>query len=149
MTLVPGLSRAIFVPVFETLAGRGWGWDGTKQLEAGVQAEAGRVADSLPQGGMSRRILRSETLLVLAISLGASAVSALISFVGSLTKPGSLKQQAATLNGSFAPGRPWLDLAWQLFDIATALVPVLLVAHLLFREGAGLRSIGFDRTLGG
>ena len=111
-----------------------------------MQAEAGRVADSLPQEGMSRRILRSETLLVLALSLGASAVSALISFVGSLTKPGGLKQQAATLNGSYAPGRPWLDLAWQLFDIATALVPVLLVAHLLLREGVGLRSIGFDRS---
>jgi membrane protease YdiL (CAAX protease family) len=116
------------------------------QLEAGVQAEAGRVADSLPQEGMSRRILRSETLLVLAVSLGASGVSALISFVGSLTKPGGLKEQAATLNGSYAPGRPWLDLAWQLFDIATGLVPVLLVAHLLLREGVGLRSIGFDRS---
>ncbi|MFC4611058.1 CPBP family intramembrane glutamic endopeptidase [Streptomyces maoxianensis] len=95
---------------------------------------------------MSRRILRSETLLVLAVSLGASAVSALISFVGSLTKPGALKEQAATLNGSYAPGRPWLDLAWQLFDIATGLVPVLLVGHLLLREGVGLRAIGFDRS---
>ncbi|WP_327328222.1 CPBP family intramembrane metalloprotease [Streptomyces sp. NBC_01210] len=111
-----------------------------------MQAEAGRVADSLPREVMSRRILRSETLLVLALSLGASGVSALISFVGSVTKPGGLKDQAATLNKSYAPGRPWLDLAWQLFDIATALVPVLLVAHLLLREGAGLRSIGFDRT---
>ncbi|WP_251016822.1 CPBP family intramembrane glutamic endopeptidase [Streptomyces sp. ISL-1] len=95
---------------------------------------------------MSRRILRSETLLVLAVSLGASAVSALISFVGSLTKPGALKEQAATLNGSYAPGRPWLDLAWQLFDIATGLVPVLLVGHLLLRDGVGLRAIGFDRS---
>ncbi|MGW4205826.1 CPBP family intramembrane glutamic endopeptidase [Streptomyces sp. NPDC004726] len=109
--------------------------------------EAGRVADSLPQEGVPRRTLRSETLLVLALSLGASAVSSLISFVGSLTKPGGLKEQAASLNGSYAPGRPWLDLAWQLFGIATALVPVLLVAHLLTREGAGgLRSMGFDRT---
>ncbi|MGW4032901.1 CPBP family intramembrane glutamic endopeptidase [Streptomyces sp. NPDC004838] len=109
--------------------------------------EAGRVADSLPQEGVPRRALRSETLLVLALSLGASAVSSLISFVGSLTKPGGLKEQAASLNGSYAPGRPWLDLAWQLFGIATALVPVLLVAHLLTREGAGgLRSMGFDRT---
>ncbi|GGX96536.1 membrane protein [Streptomyces microflavus] len=90
--------------------------------------------------------MRSETVLVLALSLGASAVSALISFVGSLTKPGGLKDQAATLNGSYAPGRPWLDLAWQMFGIATALVPVALVAHLLIREGAGLRTIGFDRT---
>ncbi|MGX7759369.1 CPBP family intramembrane glutamic endopeptidase [Streptomyces angustmyceticus] len=97
-------------------------------------------------GEPSRSILRSETLIVLALSLGASAVSALISFVGSLTKPGGLKHQAATLNGSHAPGRPWLDLAWQLFGIATALVPVVLVAHFLLRERAGgLRAIGFDR----
>ncbi|MFB7218860.1 CPBP family intramembrane glutamic endopeptidase [Streptomyces sp. NPDC056227] len=104
------------------------------------------MADSCPQEAVSRRILRSETVLVLALSLGASGVSALISFVGSLTKPGGLKDQAAMLNSSYAPGRPWLDLAWQLFGIATALVPVALVAHLLIREGVGLRAIGFDRT---
>ncbi|MET7370497.1 type II CAAX endopeptidase family protein [Streptomyces sp. NPDC005566] len=104
------------------------------------------MAEFTPHEAVSRRILRQETVLVLALSLGASGVSALISFVGSLTKPGGLKDQAATLNGSYAPGRPWLDLAWQLFGIATALVPVVLVAHLLTREGAGLRVLGFDRT---
>ncbi|MER7625601.1 CPBP family intramembrane glutamic endopeptidase [Streptomyces sp. NPDC126503] len=104
------------------------------------------MSEPLPAEGVPPRVLRSETLLVLALSLGASAVSSLISFVGSLTRPGSLKEQAATLNGSYAPGRPWLDLSWQLFGIATALVPVLLVAHLLLREGAGMRAIGFDRT---
>ncbi|WP_327357625.1 CPBP family intramembrane glutamic endopeptidase [Streptomyces sp. NBC_01304] len=104
------------------------------------------MAESFSGERLSRRIFRDETLLVLAVSLGASGVSALISFVGSLTKPGGLKDQAATLNASAAPGRPWLDLAWQLFGITTALVPVALVAHLLVREGAGLRSIGFDRT---
>ncbi|MBM9622832.1 CPBP family intramembrane glutamic endopeptidase [Streptomyces zhihengii] len=102
------------------------------------------MAESLPQEGPSRRILRSETVLVLALSLGASALSALISFIGSVTKPGGLADQAATLNGSHAPGRPWLDLAWQLFGIASALVPVALVAHLLIRERAGLGTIGFD-----
>ncbi|MGW3162275.1 CPBP family intramembrane glutamic endopeptidase [Streptomyces sp. NPDC001142] len=104
------------------------------------------MASSFPREELSRRTTRAETVLVLALSLGASGVSALISFVGSLTKPGGLKEQAATLNGSYAPGRPWLDLAWQLFGIATALVPVALVAHLLVREGAGLRAVGFDRT---
>lgn len=94
--------------------------------------------------GLERRTARSETLLVLALSLGASAVAALISFVGSLTRPGPLKNQAATLVGSHAPGRPWLDLAWQSFGIATALVPVALVAHLLAREGVGMPAIGFD-----
>ncbi|MDX3061103.1 MULTISPECIES: CPBP family intramembrane glutamic endopeptidase [Streptomyces] len=104
------------------------------------------MAEFIAHEELSRRTLRSETLLVLALSLGASGVSALISFTGSLTKPGGLKDQAATLNGSYAPGRPWLDLSWQLFGIASALVPVALVAHLLLREGAGLRTLGFDRT---
>ncbi|MEU5318947.1 type II CAAX endopeptidase family protein [Streptomyces sp. NPDC021056] len=111
-----------------------------------MQGEAGRVADSFPEEGLSRRIFRDETLLVLGLSLGASGVSALISFVGSVTKPGGLKDQAATLNASAAPGRPWLDLAWQLFGIASSLVPVLLVAHFLLREGGSLRTLGFDRT---
>lgn len=102
-----------------------------------------------PDDRPDRRTLGRETLLVLGLSLGASAVSALISFTGSVTEPGNLDDQAATLNGSRAPGRPWLDLAWQLFGIGTALVPVLLVAHLLMRESSrgdapGLRAIGFD-----
>ncbi|MDH2390168.1 MULTISPECIES: CPBP family intramembrane glutamic endopeptidase [Streptomyces] len=102
------------------------------------------MAETSLHDGVRRRILTQETILVLALSLGASAVSALISFIGSVTRPGGLKDQAATLNTSYAPGRPWLDLAWQLFGIATALVPVALVAHLLLREGAGMRAIGFD-----
>ncbi|MTE22071.1 CPBP family intramembrane metalloprotease [Streptomyces sp. TRM43335] len=109
----------------------------------------GREADD--ETLASRRILGRETLIVLALSLGASGLSALIGFVGALTRPGGLKDQAARLNGSHAPDRPWLDLAWQVFGIATALVPVLLVAHLLTREppngggsGPGLRGIGLD-----
>ncbi|MFI8485832.1 CPBP family intramembrane glutamic endopeptidase [Streptomyces rubrogriseus] len=119
-------------------------------------AEAGPVDDAFPHKRLgeqslteerpARRILRDETLLVLALSLGASGVSALISFIGSVTRPGGLKDQAATLNASAAPGRPWLDLAWQLFGITTALVPVVLVAHFLLREGRSLRTLGFDRT---
>ncbi|MGP3985035.1 CPBP family intramembrane glutamic endopeptidase [Streptomyces sp. KR80] len=111
-----------------------------------MAAEADRVADFNSGEGLSPRTLRIETLLVLGLSIGASAVSALISFVGSATEPGGLKDQAAELNASAAPGRPWLDLAWQVFGIGTALIPVVLVAHLLLREGAeGLRSIGLDR----
>lgn len=120
----------------------------TSPVADGDVPGAGNGAGPLPAavGEPARRVLRNETLIVLALSLGASAVSALISFVGSLTRPGGLKHQAATLNASHAPGRPWLDLAWQVFGIATALVPVVLVAHLLLRERAGgLRAIGFDR----
>ncbi|MFD9044551.1 MULTISPECIES: type II CAAX endopeptidase family protein [Streptomyces] len=111
-----------------------------------VQGQAEAAEGAVPGERPGRRILRDETLLVLGVSLGASGVSALISFVGSVTRPGGLKDQAATMNASAAPGRPWLDLAWQLFGITTALVPVALVAHFLLREGAGLRTLGFDRT---
>jgi membrane protease YdiL (CAAX protease family) len=98
----------------------------------------------VPAAPFTRRTLGSETVLVLALSLGASGVGAVIDFIGSVTRPGALKNQAATLVASQAPGRPWLDLAWQLFGIATALVPVALVLHLLAREGAGARTLGLD-----
>jgi membrane protease YdiL (CAAX protease family) len=107
-----------------------------------VQTEPYEVRAAPPEA----RTLRSETLIVLALSLGASGVSALISFVGSVTRPGGLKNQAATLVGSYSPHRPWLDLAWQVFYIATALAPVALVAHLLARERAGMPALGFDLT---
>ncbi|MFJ2960452.1 CPBP family intramembrane glutamic endopeptidase [Streptomyces sp. NPDC087270] len=113
-------------------------------MQAEAQAQAGQPEQrQLP---FEERTLRSETLIVLALSLGASGVSAVISFIGSVTRPGALKNQAATLVGSQAPGRPWLDLAWQVFSIATALAPVALVAHLLARERVGMPAIGFDLT---
>lgn len=110
-----------------------------------MPAQTGDAGYAADPGGGTAGVLRREMLIVLALSLGASAVSALISFTGSLTEPGGLADQAARLNASRAPDRPWLDLAWQLFGIATALVPVVLVAHLLTREGAGgLRAVGLD-----
>jgi membrane protease YdiL (CAAX protease family) len=110
-----------------------------------LQSPTRETAAALAGLPLTRRVLGRETILVLALSLGASGVSALISFVGSATAPGSLADQAAHLNSSQAPDRPWLDLAWQLFGIATALVPVALVAHLLTREGTGgLRAVGLD-----
>jgi membrane protease YdiL (CAAX protease family) len=112
-----------------------------------VSTSTHSTADTLPAPvPFTRRLLGQELVIVLALSLGASGLSALISFVGSLTASARLKSQTVTLNGSLAPGRPWLDLTWQLFDIATALVPVVLVAHLLFREGSSLRALGFDLT---
>jgi membrane protease YdiL (CAAX protease family) len=84
-------------------------------------------------------------VLVLALSLGASGVSALLSFIGSLTAARPLAQQTAQLVTDYSPGRPWLGLAWQIFAIATALVPVALAAHLMARGGESLRgTLGFS-----
>ncbi|MFB6890438.1 CPBP family intramembrane glutamic endopeptidase [Kitasatospora sp. NPDC056327] len=92
----------------------------------------------------TRRLLGAELLIVLGLSLGASGVSALISFAGSLTETVELGRQVATLNGSRAPGRPWLDLVWQLYYVGRGLMPVVLVGYLLVREGTALRVLGFD-----
>lgn len=96
--------------------------------------------------GYTRRLIAFEVLAVLALSLGRSAVYAFTSLLGSLTARKSLSAQHATLNASAAPGRPWLDLAYQAEGIAFGVAPVLLVAYLLAREGASLRTLGADRT---
>ncbi len=94
----------------------------------------------------TRKLIAFEVVAVLAVSLGRSAVSAFLDLMGSLTAQKSLASQQATLNGSAAPGRPWLDLSYQVYGIAFGLAPVLLVAYLLAREGASLRTLGADRT---
>jgi hypothetical protein len=98
------------------------------------------------QGGW-RRTLVAEVWIVFAISLGASGLGALLNLIDDLTvKHEPLSKQVATLNGSVTPDRPWLDLAFQLFGIATGLVPVALVIYLLHRSKESLRTIGVDRT---
>ncbi|HWF41963.1 MAG TPA: CPBP family intramembrane glutamic endopeptidase [Acidothermaceae bacterium] len=93
------------------------------------------------------RVLVIEVWIVFAISLGASGVGALLDLINDLTvKHVALSSQHTTLNGSVTPDRPWLDLAFQLFGIATGLVPVALVIYLLHRSNESLRTIGVDRT---
>lgn len=93
-----------------------------------------------------RRWLVQEIWLVFALSLGASGLRALIHLLADLTEGRPLSSQTAVVNGTFAPGRPWVDLALQLTSLAVGLVPVLLVAHLLLRSGESLRAIGVDRS---
>lgn len=105
---------------------------------------------------MEQRVRRNEVLLVLGVSLAASAVWSLLRIADRLTRQESLARQTAALNVSRTPDRPWLDLAYQLADIALALVPVALALHLLNRDpgdarhriGLDLRRPGFDLAVG-
>jgi membrane protease YdiL (CAAX protease family) len=92
------------------------------------------------------RMQRWEIVCVFAVSLGASGLYALVSYIGSLTARQSLSSQTAVLNGTLAPGRPLLDLFLQLTNISLALAPVMLVFYLLARAGDGPRTIGLDAT---
>lgn len=97
--------------------------------------------------GVRRRMLRDEVLLVLGVSLGASAAYSVVTIIARLTAARPLSQQTATLNTSRAPDRPWLDLALQLLDILFALVPALLAVHLLRRDpGEPRPELGLDRA---
>jgi uncharacterized protein len=93
---------------------------------------------------VDRRIVRREVLLVLGVSLGQSAIYALVTITARLTAERPLSQQTATLNASQS-ARPWLDLTYQLLGIAFALVPVLLAVHLLNRQRGDARGLlGLD-----
>jgi membrane protease YdiL (CAAX protease family) len=93
-----------------------------------------------------RKPLRTEILLVLGLSVGASAIYAAVSLTAKLTAGRPLASQTAALNVSRAPERPWLDLTYQLLGILFALVPVLLAVHLLNRDhDDARRGLGLDR----
>jgi membrane protease YdiL (CAAX protease family) len=79
-----------------------------------------------------RPVLRQEVLLVLFLSLAASAVYALVDLL------------SAPLRGVAAPLFSNVALIYQLLDIGTSLVPVLLVFHFLGRSGESAASIGMD-----
>ncbi|MFI5915576.1 CPBP family intramembrane glutamic endopeptidase [Dactylosporangium sp. NPDC051541] len=83
---------------------------------------------------IEKRGLRAEILLVLGVSLGASAVYSIIRIVDRLTYVAPLSQQTATLNPTIVADRPWLDLIYQLYYIASPLIPALLAVHLLRRD---------------
>ena len=91
--------------------------------------------------------LRAEILLVLGLSLGASAVYSIVSIADSLSRPTPLSRQVQSLNGSLN-NRAIFDLIYQFLAIFFDLVPVALVCFLLWQSARphlarlGLR---FDR----
>jgi membrane protease YdiL (CAAX protease family) len=102
--------------------------------------------DPTTAGGTSRRT-RAEVWIVLGLSLGQSAVYAIVSLVAQLTR-GPLRDATATLNASQSD-RQWLDLTLQLLGIGFALVPVALALYLLSldRDQPGpLLRLGLDGT---
>lgn len=92
----------------------------------------------------SRARIRAEIWIVLGLSLGQSAVYAVLSLIDKLTR-GPLKDQTATLNSS-ENVREYFDLAYQVLGIVFALVPVALALYLLSNAGREpVRRLGLDR----
>ncbi|PZE25347.1 MULTISPECIES: CPBP family intramembrane glutamic endopeptidase [unclassified Curtobacterium] len=93
----------------------------------------------------SRGRLAAEVVIVLALSLGASAVYSIVEIVDDLTKTTALASQTTTLNTS-QDDRSLFDLLDQLIGVAVDLAPVALVAFLLWRSARPhLARLGIDR----
>jgi membrane protease YdiL (CAAX protease family) len=93
----------------------------------------------------SARLIKWELFAVFAVSLGASALNALLNLIGDLLSRQALSSQRAQIVVPLAVNN-WLDLALQLAGIAEALAPVVLVFYLLARSGEGPWDIGLDAT---
>ncbi len=88
--------------------------------------------------------MTAEIWIVLGLSLGQSAVYAVISLISKLTADEALRDQTATLNASRS-SREYLDLTYQVLSIGFAFVPVLLALYLLSAPGrSAMRAVGFD-----
>lgn len=94
----------------------------------------------------SRARIRIEIAIVLGLSLGASAVYSIVSIVNRLTLAQALADQTATLNNPLST-RPTFDLIYQVLAVFFDLVPVALVAFLLWRSNRPhLGRLGIDAT---
>jgi membrane protease YdiL (CAAX protease family) len=87
--------------------------------------------------------LRAEVWIVLGLSLGQSAVYAIVSIAAALTR-GPLRDATASLNANRSE-REWLDLTLQLLSIGFALVPVALAIYLLAADTRPLQRLGLQR----
>ncbi len=92
----------------------------------------------------SRRRVRGEILIVLGLSLGASAVYSVVAIANRLTQEKALSQQTATLNAPLST-REVFDLIYQFLGIFFDLVPVALVGFLLWQAAKPhLGRLGID-----
>lgn len=90
-----------------------------------------------------RRLVVTEILVVLSISLGLSALRSALSLIDALLQPVPLNEQQVALN---APGAQadLVDLAVQLTRVLQLVGWGALGAYLLLRAGLALRDVGLD-----
>lgn len=105
---------------------------------------ARQFPDAPDQVPLSRRKIWGEILIVLGLSLGASAVYSVVAIVNRLTQQKALSQQTATLNSPLS-NREIFDLIYQLLAVFFDLVPVALVGFLLWQAARPhLGRLGLD-----
>lgn len=87
---------------------------------------------SATPGRPSRSRVWAEVLIVLGLSAGASAVYSVVAIIERTTRETALSDQTATLNRPLNE-REYFDLIYQFLSVFFGLMPVVLVAFLLWR----------------
>ncbi len=118
--------------------------DGGRPVPLDGPGAALTSAPSPSPSSVGPKTLATEVWIVLALSLGASAVYAVLDLLRSLTSGVPLHAQSAVINSSAGAHNSLLNLGYQLAGMAVALVPVALVVYLLSRSGERVSSIGLD-----
>jgi hypothetical protein len=90
-----------------------------------------------------RRLVTTEVLVVLTVSLGLSALRSGLSLVDALLQPVPLNEQQVALNAPAAQA-DLVDLALQLTRVLQLVGWGALAAYLLLRAGLSLRAVGLD-----
>ncbi len=103
-------------------------------------------ADAATPHTTSRSRMRAEVLIVLGLSLGQSAVYAIVTLIARYMAAPPIGKQTTTLNPSRSSIN-YLDLTYQILNIAFALVPVALALFLLSSHGGSWKAkLGFTRN---
>lgn len=90
--------------------------------------------------------IAAEILIVLGLSLGASAAYSIVAIINRMTREVALGDQTATINTPLSP-RPLFDLLYQVMGVFFDLMPVALVAFLLWQSvKPRLGRLGIDFT---
>jgi hypothetical protein len=92
-----------------------------------------------------RRMIITELLIVLTITLGLSAVRSLLALLEALAQPRPLNEQQVALNAP-ASRLELVDLAFQLTSVLQLVAWGALGGYLLVRSGIPLRALGLDAT---
>jgi membrane protease YdiL (CAAX protease family) len=90
-----------------------------------------------------RRLVTTEVLVVLTVSLGLSALRSGLSLIDALLQPVPLNEQQVALNAPAAQA-DLVDLALQLTRVLQLVGWGALAAYLLLRAGLSLRAVGLD-----
>jgi membrane protease YdiL (CAAX protease family) len=91
----------------------------------------------------ARRLVGTEILVVLTVTLGLSALRSALALVNALLQPVPLSQQQVALNAP-ASQLNLVDLAFQLVGALQLLGWGALAAYLLLRSGIALGAVGLD-----